>query len=108
MKKLKVLFSSIILVFLLFSATFSQEKVADFSEQIVFIDKYQFEEEKTGIKRIVQAYNYLCPGGSSVTLSEILEIDKELKNPNLPTEVRIEKELLIKKLKEKDFQDYKR
>lgn len=108
MKVLKRLFSSIILVFILFSASFSQEKAGDFSNQIVFIDQFQYYEEKTGIKRIVKAYKQLdISGCSPANSSEISKIANELKNTDLTTEAPLEKELLLKKLLGEQYQEWK-
>lgn len=87
--------SSVILVFILFSASFSQENFI--VKKIGFIDRYALEDNETGIKAITNAYEDLY---IEECFSPIQQILYHLKKPDLSPEERNKKEILLKDLVE--------
>lgn len=104
---LKTAFYTIIFVFLLFSASFSQAVSGDLPMNIAFINDTEFYLKEIGIKRIEQAYNHVNSPFNLPTLRTISELTEELKNKDLSSKEREEKETLLKKIldqKQKDFE----
>ncbi|HSK70649.1 MAG TPA: hypothetical protein VK892_03055 [Pyrinomonadaceae bacterium] len=93
------LFSSFLIIFLLFSVGFAQETNAGFPKKIAFINKFAFYDDVKGIKKLSQT-RYVIDQLSCFPLhySEISEIRRELENPDLKPKERERKETHLKTL----------
>lgn len=107
MKVLKRLFSSIILVFILFSASFSQTN--SIVRKIAFIDKSELLSSSSEINRVKTAYKILDFSGCfPIYGNQIFKIVKDLRNSLLTEEDRTQKQNELKEILKLQREDYLR
>ncbi|HEX9963167.1 MAG TPA: hypothetical protein VGB00_19705, partial [Pyrinomonadaceae bacterium] len=107
------LFFAFLAIVSLFSAVFPQAAGDAAAKKIAFVNGAAFEDEKTGITKLIRAYELFGQLDCfPLHASEISEIERELKNPDLPSEERkkseARREILLKEQKENSRKKYER